>query len=58
MTYDAIADYLNEHGYQTTRGKKFKNAHVPSIVKRKRQRDERLSKEYPPVIKDFEIVFL
>ena len=35
---DAIAElqtWLNDNGYKTTRGKKFRNAHAHSIVKKK-----------------------
>jgi hypothetical protein len=35
------------------RGKKFRGAHVHSIIKRKRVRDEKLEREYPEVRSDF-----
>lgn len=57
-SYNVIADYLNEHGYKTARGKSFKNAHAHSILKKKSLRDERLNREYPILIEDFQIVFL
>lgn len=57
-TFAGIAAYLNEQGYQTTRGKTFKNAHVHSILKKKRIRDERLKKDHAPVLENFSVVFL
>ena len=48
-----IADWLNENGHLTPRGKKFRNNHVHSIVKKKRLKDEKLAKEYPEVRSDF-----
>ena len=32
--YKQIADWLNDKGYKTLRGKKFRNNHTHSIVKR------------------------
>ena len=32
MTFDAIAEWLNKEGYLTVRGKKFRGAHVHSIL--------------------------
>ena len=55
MTFDAIADWLNNKGYLTVRGKKFKGAHVHSIVQKKRLKDERLEREYPEVWSDFSL---
>ena len=43
MGYRKIAEWLNEHGYKTVRGRKFFNTHVFSILKKKRIRDERLN---------------
>jgi len=34
-------------------GKKFRGAHVHSIIKRKRVRDAKLEREYPEVRSDF-----
>ena len=52
-TFDQIAEWLNEKGYLSVRGKKFRGAHVHSIVKKKRLKDEKLEKEYPTVWSDF-----
>ena len=46
-TFDQIVEWLNEKGYLSVRGKKFRGAHVHSIVKKKRLKDEKLEKEYP-----------
>ena len=43
MGYRKIAQWLNENGYKTPRGKRFFNTHVYSILKKKRIRDERLN---------------
>ena len=53
MTFNRIADHLNKKKIISTRGKKFRGAHVHSILKRKRMRDEKLEKEYPEVRSDF-----
>ena len=52
-TFDAIADWLNKEGYLTVRGKKFRGAHVHSILKKKLAKEELLNREYPPVWSDF-----
>ena len=53
MTFDAIAEWLNNEGYLTVRGRTFRGAHVHSIVKKKRLKDEKLEKDYPEVRSDF-----
>ena len=50
-----IANQLNDNGHLTPRGNKFKNAHVHSIVKKKRLKDEKLEKEYPEQWSDFSL---
>ena len=52
-TFDQIAEWLNKKGYLSVRGKKFRGAHVHSIVKKKRLKDEKLEKDYPEVRSDF-----
>ena len=54
-TFDQIAEWLNEKGYLSIRGKKFKGNHVHSIVKKKRLKDEKLEREYPEVWSDFSL---
>ena len=53
MTFDAIADWLNKEGYLTVRGKKFRGAHVHSILKKRLAKEELFNREYPPVWSDF-----
>ena len=52
-TFDQIADWLNKEGYLSIRGKNFRGAHVHSIVKKKRLKDEKLERDYPEVRSDF-----
>ena len=54
-TFNQIAEWLNRKGYISVRGKKFRGAHVHSIVKKKRLKDERLAREYPEVWSDFSL---
>ena len=54
-TFDQIAEWFNEKGYLSVRGKKFRSAHVHSIVKKKRQKDEKLKREYPEKWSDFSL---
>ncbi len=54
-TFDQIAEWLNEKGYQSVRGKTFKGNHVHSILKKKRLKDEKLEREYPEVWSDFSL---
>lgn len=53
MIFDAIAEWLNNEGYLTVRGKKFRGAHVHSILKKRLAKEEILNREYPPVWSDF-----
>ena len=53
MTFDAIAEWLNKGGYLTLRGKKFRGAHVHSILKKRLAKEELLKREYPPMWSDF-----
>ena len=54
-TFEQIAEWLNEKGYLSVRGKKFKGNHVHSIMKKKRLKDEKLEREYPEVWSDFSL---
>ena len=54
-TFDQIAEWLNEKGYLSVRGKKFGGAHVHSIVKKKRLKDEKLERDYPDQWSDFSL---
>ena len=53
MTFDAIAEWLNNEGYLTARGKRFRGPHVHSILKKRLAKEEVLNREYPPVWSDF-----
>jgi len=57
-SFPVIANWLNENGYPTVRGKTFPNAHVHSIVRKKRVKDERLSNRYAPKLSNFGIRFI
>ena len=52
-TFDQIADWLNNKGYLSVRGRKFKGNHVYSIVKKKSLKDDKLERDYPEVRSDF-----
>ena len=56
--YKQIADWMNENGYKTPRGKKFRNAHAHSIVKKKKVRDVKISRTYEPIISNFSLKFI
>ena len=52
MGYRKISHYLNERGIKTTEGNKWKNTTVHSVLKRYRERQERLklrNKRYKPI---------
>ena len=54
-TFDQIAEWLTKKGYLSVRGKKFRGAHVHSIVKKKRLKDKKSQREYPEVRSDFSL---
>ena len=56
--YVEIADWLNENDYRTPRNRKFINAHAHSIVKKKKIREVRLTKMYPPKLSNFALRFV
>ena len=53
MTFDAIAEWLNEKRYLTVRGRRFRGAHVHSILKKRLAKEELLNREYSPEWSDF-----
>ena len=53
MTFDQIADHLNKKKILSVRGKQFRGGHIHSIIKRKRQRDEKLKEKHPEARPDF-----
>ena len=54
-TFNQIAEWFNEKGYLSVPGKKFRSAHLHSIVKKKRLKDEKLEREYPEQWSDFSL---
>ena len=56
MTFDAIAEWLNDKGYLTVRGKQFRGTHVHSILRKRLIKEELLKREYPRVWSDFSMV--
>ena len=44
MTFQQIAEYLNKKKIQSDRCKKFKGAHVHSILKKRRNKEEEVKK--------------
>ena len=53
MTFDDIAEWLNKEGHLTLRGKRFRGAHVHSILKKRLSKEDLLKREYPEVWSDF-----
>ena len=53
LTFDCIAEWLNKEGYLTVRGKKFRSAHVHSILRKRLAKEELLNREYSLVWSDF-----
>jgi hypothetical protein len=56
--FQEIADWFNANGITTVRGKKFRNAHAHSIVKKKKSRDVHILKKYKPKLSNFALRFL
>ncbi len=54
-TFDQIAEWLNGKGNLSVRGKNFRDAHVHSIVKKKKLKDEKLERDYPEELSDFSL---
>ena len=55
MGYRRISYWLNNHGYKTPRGHKFKNTHVYSILLKKKISDERIYNMSKPIITNLRI---
>jgi hypothetical protein len=53
--FKQISDWLNEHGYNTTRGKVFTQGHVWSMYKKKKKSNERFGREFVPYFKSVSI---
>ena len=62
MGYRRIAHHLNGRGIKTTTGKEWKNTHVYSVLKRYREREERIrtvrEKKYQIEYGKFELKWL
>ena len=62
MDYSKIAKHLNARGIKTSRGNEFKNTHVYSVLKRYREREERIrtvrEKKYEVEYGKFELKWL
>ena len=55
MGYRRISKWLNENRYKTTRGHKFKNTYVYSILLKKKISDERIYNMSKPIITNLRI---
>ena len=62
MGYRKISNWLNRSGILSERGRKFSNSLVCSILKRKKERDMRISnirkKKYDFILKDMRVVYI
>lgn len=58
MVYRKIARWLNDNACKTIRGHEFKNAHVFSILKMKKFRDNRLNNMHKFEIENMHIIML
>lgn len=56
--FQKIADWFNENGYTTPRGKRFRSPHAHSIVKKKKIRDVRIRQKFKPELSNFALRFL
>ncbi len=53
--FQQISDWLNDHGYKTTRGKVFTQSHVWSMYTKKTKSNERFGREFVPNFKSVSI---
>jgi len=53
--FKQISDWLNDHGYKTTRGKVFTQGHVWSMYTKKTKSNERFGREFIPNFKSISI---
>ena len=54
-TFPSIANWLNDNGYKSARGKVFRNPHIHSILKKKKIADDKRNKRYSPKIENMNI---
>ena len=55
MCSNQISEWLNEKGYLSVRGKKFKGNNVHSMVKKKKLKDKKLETDYLEEWSDFSL---
>jgi hypothetical protein len=53
--FKQISDWLNEHGYKTSRDKVFTQSHVWSMYTKKNKSNERFGREFVPHFKSISI---
>ncbi|MCZ2488183.1 hypothetical protein G9H55_09850 [Aquirufa antheringensis] len=53
--FKQISDWLNEHGYKTSRDKVFTQSHVWSMYTKKNKSNERFGREFVPCFKSISI---
>ena len=53
LTFNAIAEWFNKEGYLTLRGKRFKGAHVHSILRKRLAKEKLLKRGYLAIWPDF-----
>ena len=58
LGYRKIVQWLREKEYKTSRGKRFYGNHVYSILKRKREKDQRLNPKVERSYKNFDLWFI
>ena len=62
MGYRKISTWLNRSGIKTQRGKKFSNGSVYSVLKRKKERDNRIKnirqRQFKFILKDMRIEYI
>lgn len=56
--FKQISDWLNDHGYKTTRGKVFTQSHVWSMYTKKAKSNERFGRELVPNFKSISVVVM
>ena len=53
--FQQVSDWLNDHGYKTTRDKVFTQSHVWSMYTKKTKSNERFGREFVPNFKSISI---
>jgi len=55
MTFLQISEHLNKKKVEKVRCKKFRGPHVHSILKKRRNKEEKLKRKYPEEWSDFNL---